>query len=569
MMQEDPLIDVSSSHILFAAAPLAVLAWLSSKLDLDLESPILMGTIRTFVQLTILSYILDPIFVRGVELWWLVLAYALFMVLLAAFESSSRGNYHFEGMFWGVLATLLANVTWVSIVAFGIILHPKPVWDPHYVIPIVGMLLGNCINGISLSLNSMLTSMVESSREVELLLSFGATSYEASSRLLKESVRTGTMPQLNGMAIIGLISIPGMMTGQILGGTSVTQAARYQILIIYLIAACSFGTVLTQIFLVLRVCFDSRSILRTDRIRKRAKTPSVIELIRTWCDSFVRCFTSSRRRRLSSSFSIPFEESTYLAPQGELHVKNVPQSSQTGRSGENPVISISALSYSFEIESNDGAAIVEEEVLGMRPFDRRVLFQNVSFQLRTGGTAFVNGPSGVGKSTLMRILAGLTSSEVGTVLLFEKSLLSYKDMTVWRKQVLYVPQTKVDIPGTPYDLMKKVASFQVWKKDNMTSPSYSDMKVAIRELIQSWGMNKSLLDSEWKALSGGESQRMLLALALASRPKVILLDESTSALDLESKVRVEKSVESHCAQFGMCAIWITHDQSQKDRIRME
>jgi putative ABC transport system permease protein len=80
----------------------------------------------------------------------------------------------------------------------------------------------------------MLTSIVESSREVELLLSFGATSYEASSQLLEESVQTETMLQLNGMTIIGLILILGIMTGQILGGASVTQAAWYQILIIYL-----------------------------------------------------------------------------------------------------------------------------------------------------------------------------------------------------------------------------------------------------------------------------------------------------------------------------------------------
>jgi ABC-type iron transport system FetAB permease component len=79
-----------------------------------------------------------------------------------------------------------------------------------------GMLLGNCINGVSLSLNFFLTSLVESSREVELFLSFGASSYEASARLTREAVRTGAMPQLNSMAVIGIISIPGMMTGELL-----------------------------------------------------------------------------------------------------------------------------------------------------------------------------------------------------------------------------------------------------------------------------------------------------------------------------------------------------------------
>lgn len=128
---------------------------------------------------------------------------------------------------WAIDCIFLSNFQYIFC-QFGLILQPIPVWSPTYVIPIVGMLLGNCINGISLSLNSMLTSMVDSAREIELLLSFGASSYEAVSRLLNEAVRTGTMPQLNGMAIIGIISIPGMMTGQILGGSPVREAARYQ-----------------------------------------------------------------------------------------------------------------------------------------------------------------------------------------------------------------------------------------------------------------------------------------------------------------------------------------------------
>lgn len=71
------------------------------------------------------------------------------------------------------------------------------------------MLLGNCINGVSLALNSLFTSLVDCSREVELLLSFGANEHESTSRLIREAVRNGTIPQLNSMAIIGLISIPG------------------------------------------------------------------------------------------------------------------------------------------------------------------------------------------------------------------------------------------------------------------------------------------------------------------------------------------------------------------------
>lgn len=562
-MSTETLIKVSPEHIALTMTPLLVIAAFSWYLELGLESPILVGIARTSIQLTILSFILNPIFSWGVTLWWVVIGYILIMVLLATFESSSRSKYFFDGMFWYVLVVILMNVTWVSLFAFGIILQPSPLWDPQYVIPIVGMLLGNTINGISLSINSMLTSMVESSREVELLLCFGANSYEACSRLLKEAARIGAMPQLNNMAIIGIISIPGMMTGQILGGSSVTDAARYQILIIYLIAACSFGTIFTQIFFVLRICFDSRMILRTDRLHKRETKPNALALIRQVCEAAVTYFRVPGRQahRMSSSSLFITDESKFLAPQGEIRIIT----SAEGANADETCLSVSSLSYSFQKKDENGAGSKQQESLedGTTP-TRRILFRNISLIVQTGGETLVDGPSGVGKSTLLRILAGLEASDEGTIELLGKRMSTFNDMSSWRRQVLYVPQTKVDIPGTPIDFMKKISSFKVRYYEKTSA--YTDLKTKTFQLISDWGMNLALLESEWKALSGGESQRVLLALALSFHPRVILLDESTSAMDSLSKMKVETSVKEHCAESGMSAIWITHDQAQKERM---
>ena len=187
------------------------------------------------------------------------------------------------------------------------------------------MLLGNCINGVSLSLNAMLTSVVESSREIELMLSFGANSYEASSRLIKESIRVGSMPQFNSMAIIGLISIPGMMTGQILGGSTVTQAARYQILIIYLIAFCCFGSILAEVLFTVRVCFDSRTMLRLDRLKRNNKKKSHLSAIFSVLRELLRY---RERSDSSSSFSYSLDEASFLAPKGELTVSTSKEAEQ-------------------------------------------------------------------------------------------------------------------------------------------------------------------------------------------------------------------------------------------------
>jgi ABC-type iron transport system FetAB ATPase subunit len=349
------------------------------------------------------------------------------------------------------------------------------------------------------------------------------------------------------------------------------QAARYQILIMYYIAVCTFGTILMQLYLALQVCFDSRTILRTDLLRKREKKSTFISMIGSSCQSLCGILNFKRHSSFRhSSGSVRMSgsgESTYLAPQGTLKVST---SSDQVPNGGGVVLSVDKLSHGF------ATGVVEEggEVASLpSPHDTtfRVLFEDVSFEIHQGGTALVSGPSGVGKSTLLRILAGLTEAESGKISLNGTPQSSFPSMPVWRKQVRYVPQTKVDIPGSPNDLIARITSFRAWTTDiGGSTLTFRKLKSATGDLIKGWGMNTSLLNSEWNALSGGESQRMLVAISLASLATpaggILLLDESTSALDVESKLKVEKSVKDYCAAFGVVAIWITHDPGQQDRM---
>jgi ABC-type iron transport system FetAB ATPase subunit len=362
----------------------------------------------------------------------------------------------------------------------------------------------------------------------------------------------------------GLISIPGMMTGQILGGSSVSDAAQYQVMIIYLIACSSFSTIFTQLFSMLRICFDSRMILRTDRLHKRKIEPSALVLLKQAYNATASYCWIPRKQapRRSSSSLLLMEESKYLSPAGDIHIIT----STEQKKEDNACLRVANLSYSFEkSEDIKGENRQQESPLAEAIPSRRILFQNISLEVQSGGKALVDGPSGVGKSTLLRILAGLTAPDEGTIELFGRKMSNFRDMSLWRRQVLYVPQTKVDIPGTPIDFMKKICSFRVRSHDEKSS-THSEMKTKTLQILSDWRMNVALLDSEWKLLSGGESQRVLLALALASCPRIILLDESTSAIDSGSKLGVETSVKQHCAESGMSAIWITHDQAQKERI---
>jgi len=245
------------------------------------------------------------------------------------------------------------------------------------------------------------------------------------------------------------------------------------------------------------------------------------------------------------------------SPSGTKHVKMV-------------VMSVEGLSYGFSIQKDK-----EDETSGNRQGKStvRTLFKNLSFNICAGDMALVMGPSGAGKSTLLRIIAGLADAGAENIKLDGSTQASCVSMPFWRRRVRYVPQTKVDIPGTPNDFIMKITSFNSWKNTYKGGdmPSYSEMKNQTRELARKWGLNIDLLNSEWKVLSGGESQRMLVAVALASLCKggIILLDESTSALDLNTKIRVEKSVQEYCTKLSAVAIWISHDPGQKNRMKLD
>jgi putative ABC transport system permease protein len=131
------------------------------------------------------------------------------------------------------------------------------------------MILGNALTGVSLGLDRALGQLDEERDRIEGLLALGATWWEASRPVAADAVRTGMIPIINSMSVVGLVTIPGMMTGQILGGTSPVLAARYQILIMFLIAgAVALGTGTTVIAAV-RAMFDADHRLRVDRFTRR------------------------------------------------------------------------------------------------------------------------------------------------------------------------------------------------------------------------------------------------------------------------------------------------------------
>ncbi len=222
--------------------------------SLKLEKDLMIGTVRTFVQLFMLGYILK--FVFSINNAALVLAVFGFMTFFAAWTIYSRVKEKEISFFMPVFLSMAISFFTVSFVVTAVIVDVQPWWEPRYFIPMGGMVIGNSMNAIAIALERMLGEIRTKRNEIEMMLCMGADSTEASKGIVKNAMHAGMIPSINSMMAVGMVFIPGMMTGQILGGADPMTAIKYQIVVMVMITgATAIGTLMT-VLLVRRRCFN-------------------------------------------------------------------------------------------------------------------------------------------------------------------------------------------------------------------------------------------------------------------------------------------------------------------------
>jgi putative ABC transport system permease protein len=260
---------LSYSDIALAALLLIANAALSIWLRLGLERKLLIAATRMVVQLVIVGLVLKALF--AVASPWLTALVMFVMVSFAGYEAQARQDRRFTG-FWswglGTLSIAIAAII-VVLVALGTAVQPDPWYHPRYAIPLLGMLLGNTLTGVSLGLERLLSSVVRERVVIEARLLVGATSREALQGCIREAARAGLIPIINAMAATGLVALPGMMTGQILAGVEPVEAVKYQLLIMFLIAGCTALGLFMAVLGAARLLSDDRHRLRLDRLSDR------------------------------------------------------------------------------------------------------------------------------------------------------------------------------------------------------------------------------------------------------------------------------------------------------------
>jgi len=260
------LITLSLFDLTLAALLVVALALSSLRIYPVIAGQLALAAVRTAIQLTLIGLVLKVLFANSHILWVALLS--LFMLAVAGREVMARQHRRFSG-WWGygigVVSMFISSFS-VALFALVIVIGNQPWYEPQYAIPLLGMLLGNTMNGIALALDRLTSSASEQREVIEARLMLGYSQQEAIADIRQQVFRTGLIPIINAMAAAGIVSLPGMMTGQILAGAAPVEAVKYQIMIMFLISGgAGFGTLAALHFGVRRL-FDDRLRLRLDRL---------------------------------------------------------------------------------------------------------------------------------------------------------------------------------------------------------------------------------------------------------------------------------------------------------------
>lgn len=251
---------------LVAAAILVLLdAVLSTALDLRIARSLLIAAMRMAVQLLLVGLVLRSVFASDSPL--LIAVVLVAMLGTASHEVSSRQEHRFIGRWrYGLGAGTMAIATLLVAALALITLRPSPWYAPQVLIPLFGIVLGSVMNGVGISLNAFSIALVRERAAIEAQLALGASRFVALKPLQRSALRSGLIPIFNQMSAAGIITLPGLMTGQILAGMAPLAAARYQIFILLLLAGATGLGALASTTLAVRRASDDRDRLRLDRI---------------------------------------------------------------------------------------------------------------------------------------------------------------------------------------------------------------------------------------------------------------------------------------------------------------
>jgi putative ABC transport system permease protein len=251
---ETETIIIGWLELILATSFILIAGVISLIMSLGLLSSLLMSTLRTYLQLIALGFVLTWVFSNYTV--WIVLALFFFMIVMTVQILLKRVTDKPSSLYANTLIAVIISGVVVTFSVTGLIIRVDPWYDPRYVLAIGGMVLGNSMNSIALALERLFDDLKKRRAEVNQALAFGGTPWEASLPSIQTALSAGLTPIMNSMNAVGLVHIPGMMTGQLLAGADPLQAAKYQIIVMLMISAATTIGAMISVFLAYRQAYD-------------------------------------------------------------------------------------------------------------------------------------------------------------------------------------------------------------------------------------------------------------------------------------------------------------------------
>jgi len=231
---ESDFIAVSFPQVVAGLVMIALGAGLAYLNRSGLERQYLSGAVRSFIQLWLVGYFLvwlfdsrNPVFLAlTVE----------FQIIMGAWTSGRRQEEVTARTYLAIGFALHCSVMVIGAYLYGAVLRVNPFLSPHLLIPLMGMVIGNSANAAALSVHRLRGEVKSHRGEIETALALGATPGQAMEPYIAATMRNALIPSLNSMMLMGIVQLPGIMSGQIIGGIVPEQAVRYQIIVVYMLA---------------------------------------------------------------------------------------------------------------------------------------------------------------------------------------------------------------------------------------------------------------------------------------------------------------------------------------------
>lgn len=247
---------MSISSLLIASLLLLIPIFISYKQKLNLEKELIISVLRAVIQLVIVGFFLEKIFNVNNFIFTSILI--LIMIFNAAYNAKKRGNGIKNALSISFIAILIGTVITLSV----LVISGAISYSPNDVIPVSGMIISNSMVAIGLSYRNLHNSFKEKSLQVETMLSLGSDINMASKDIIRDSIKTAIVPSIDSAKTLGIVSLPGMMTGLILAGASPLTAIKFQIMVTFMILSSTTIATLISTSIAYKSFFNDRCQLK-------------------------------------------------------------------------------------------------------------------------------------------------------------------------------------------------------------------------------------------------------------------------------------------------------------------